>query len=121
MGSDPSKTDRERAALDRLLSARRPEIDQASISKLVGESLPDFSCRTTNGLEIAFEITEMCSEEIAHLIAKARKGRATFTYSSNPTAAILRDKLHKRYATTLPIELVCFWGSSSNFVKLIND
>ena len=111
MGSDSSKTAHERAALDRLVIARRPEIDRASISKLVGESMPDFSCRTIDGSDIAFELTEICSEDIAHLTAKARTGCANAVYSSDPTEAIIRAKLRKRYATALPIELVCYWGA----------
>jgi hypothetical protein len=110
VGSDDSKTPNERAALDRLLNATASGVDRGSIRKWLGESLPDFHCLDANGSEVAFEVTEICSEELAHLIALAKSGQSDFTYTSDPTEAILRDKLRKSYATQVPIELVCYWG-----------
>lgn len=87
-------------------------IDYSSIEKAYGERQPDFVCRTLSGEEIAFELTAVCSEEVAKLIARAVVGKeVSATYTVDPTERIVRQKMHKVYDTQLPVELVCYWDA----------
>lgn len=109
MGSDASKTAAELDALRRFIEAEKYPIDLASIKKLEGSSKPDFYCKTLTGQELAFELTALCAEELARMIARAGQVPDAFTWTGDPTEGIVRGKMHKTYDTSLPVELLCYW------------
>ena len=109
MGSDSSKTAAELGALLRFIAAEKYPIDSASIEKLVGPSKPDFSCRTAGGESFAFEVTSLCAEELARMIARAGQEETAACWTGDPTERIVRNKMHKNYDTELPLELLCYW------------
>jgi hypothetical protein len=107
VASEDQKNRTERAALERLLDAAKLPIERSSIRKLTGNSQPDFACYDTVGHERAFEMTEICAEEVAELVARPEIGSA---WSADPTERVVRNKMRKKYETELPIDLVCYWG-----------
>jgi hypothetical protein len=109
MGSDASKTAAELDAFRRFIEAEKYPIDVASIKKLEGSNKPDFFCRTLPGEELAFEVTALCAEDLARMIARAGQEPDAFTWTSDPTERIVRGKMHKSYDMDLPIELLCYW------------
>lgn len=57
----------------------------------------------------AFELAEICSEDLAKAMAKtAKSGEAEFTYCGDPTLTILIKKSNKCYVTPHPIELLVY-------------
>lgn len=109
MGSDASKTAEELADFQRFIEAEQYPIDLASIKKPDGESKPDFYCKTLAGEELALEVTELCAQELAQMIALAGKQPDAFVWTSDPTERIVGGKLQKCYDTDLPLELLCCW------------
>lgn len=107
MASGADKKQLEREALLRFFDAKRLPVDRTSIEKLLGERQPDF-CVLLGGEKVAFELTEVCAEEVAKLIA-APAGKEVPTWTGDPTMRIVWQKMHKIYNTTLPIELLCYW------------
>ena len=105
MASEDKKTRDERAALERFLDATNSPIVRSTIRKLKGDSQPDFACCDTGGQEQAFEMTAICAEEVAELVARPEVGSV---WTADPTERIVRDKMHKKYQTHLPIDLVCY-------------
>jgi hypothetical protein len=111
MGSDASKTERERFELERFLEDSKLPIDRSTIEKLEGESLPDFRCREASGRDIAFELTAICAEELAQLLATAASNPGRFVLTADPTRRIVEQKMRKSYAISLPIDLLCYWDA----------
>lgn len=76
----------------------------------------DILCRTTEGEVIAFELVELCDSNMA----KNRKDGA-YIRTSDPSFEILKRKLDKRYATSTPLELLCYVNgrvvSPDNFIE----
>lgn len=110
MGTDTSKSANERSVLEYLIGERNLPINRSSIAKLLGDRMPDFRATTLDGELVAFEITEICAQEVARLISEAKRGETFAIHTADPTSYILTSKLSKRYAIDYPIELVCFWG-----------
>jgi hypothetical protein len=108
MTESEQKIRNERAALARFLDATKLPVNRSSIRKLCGNSQPDFACADNDGKEFAFELTAICAEEVAELIARPDVG---FARTADPTDRIIRNKMHKTYATKLPIDLVCYWDA----------
>ena len=55
---------------------------------------------------IAFELVEICSEEIAELVTRATND--ALILASDPSRRMLRKKLLRKYGTKRPIELICY-------------
>lgn len=83
-------------------------IDRASIQKRSGTCEPDILCQLLSGELVAFELVELCDSTIASTLSKARPDSPVGFWSADPTAAIVRRKLHKTYRTTHPVELLCY-------------
>lgn len=69
---------------------------------------PDILCVHQNEGKIAFELAELCSEELAQLPSKTRPSGVSFTWASDPTEKILDRKLRKNYKSDFPIELLLY-------------
>ena len=84
------------------------DIDPGSVSKHGAQSEPDIFCTLVSGEQVTYELVEICSPDIAATFSMLRNGGAGSLTTSDPTEKALRQKLHKTYRTTLPIELICY-------------
>jgi hypothetical protein len=82
-------------AIDSIESANPPE--------------PDLICRHFTEGPIAFELVEICAEEIAKKISwMSKTADTTYIRSMDPSSKIIQEKVCKNYITRLPIELLCY-------------
>jgi hypothetical protein len=98
-----SKSEREIAIFKDFLGSRSLRA-QAGLVESRPSPEPDilFNC-------VAFELAEICAEDLAKAATKAAKsGQPEFTWSSDPTRTIVRKKLNKRYVTSHPVELLLY-------------
>ncbi len=111
MGTEANKIPAERAALLRFLDAAQLPIDRKTIVKQLEQKMPDFACRTLDGEEVAIEVTEMCDGTLPRLQVRAEQGYEQFAYADpNSAEPIVRAKMHKSYATPMPVSLLCYWA-----------
>lgn len=100
------------------------EIDEDSIEKSGLPSFPDITCRVANEGEVAFELVELCNNDIAlatsdkaikkfHDNQPSGSEAAILTRTSDNSVEIIRNKLNKKYKTAMPIELICYLAGSS--------
>ncbi|WP_018294846.1 hypothetical protein [Mariprofundus ferrooxydans] len=108
MGSEQDKAKIELAVFGEFVQRSALAVDPASIRKPGAESEPDIFCTLINEGQVAFELVEICSSDIAATISKIRLGGTAVLSTSDPTSEIIRRKLHKTYKTGLPIELLCY-------------
>lgn len=89
-------------------------IEIGSIEKLFGSSKPDILCRIVDKGLLAFELTEICSEEVAELITAVSSAKRRTILSglvvatSDPTSEVIHDKLSKTYNCECEIDLLCY-------------
>src|SRR3989442_13653964 len=107
MRSEHDKAPVELAVFGEFVAKANLPIDPASIFKPGEESQPDIFCAYTNGERVAFELFEICAQDIAKVISQLSDGGAAPIVTSDPTDQIVRSKLHKNYKTSIPIELLC--------------
>jgi hypothetical protein len=63
---------------------------------------------------MAFELTELCNEDIARAIAAdLQSGGATFLYTSDTTEQRFLNKIQKRYEIACPVELLLYLNGRS--------
>lgn len=110
--TEAEKQMRERLVFQKFMMACDLTIDPNGIESRSPPE-PDILYTSLNGEKIAFELTEMCSEEIAEAISKdlrkdLRSEDFTYVRTSDPSVRILTDKLSKTYASEYPIELLCY-------------
>ena len=109
MSSEQDKAFVELAIFREFVNKANLPVRPESIKKPGEHSEPDIFCTMNNGEEVAFELVEICADDLASRIAKQLNGVAKTTSSTfDPTENILRQKLHKTYKTQLPIELLCY-------------
>lgn len=108
MSTEQEKAEIEFAVFREFISKAGISVDPEGISKPGTESEPDIFCTLSNGEEVAYELVEICSSDIAATLSKLRKGGTTGLSTSDPTEKTLRQKLHKTYGTARPIELLCY-------------
>lgn len=108
MGTEQQKAEVELAVFREFLSKAGIAIEPGSVSKPGTQSEPDIFCTLSNGERVAYELVEICSSDIAATLSRLRNGGSTSLATSDPTEKTIRQKLHKTYRTTLPIELLCY-------------
>ena len=108
MSSEQDKALVELAVFREFVNKANLPVRLKSIRKPGEHSEPDIFCTMNNGEQVAFELVEICADDLASLIAKLRDGGTATTSTFDPTENILRQKLHKIYKTQLPIELLCY-------------
>jgi hypothetical protein len=108
MSTEQEKAEIEIAVFREFVSKADAPVDPESISKPGAESDPDIFCTMINGEQVAYELVEICSSDIATTFSKLRNGGSVLSAISDPTERTLRKKLHKTYRTTRPIELLCY-------------
>lgn len=108
MGTEQEKSKVELAVFAEFISRANISIDPESINKPGTQAEPDIFCTLNNGEQVAYELVEICSPDIAATLSKIKKGGSASLVTSDPTGRTLRQKLHKTYRTTLPIELLCY-------------
>lgn len=75
----------------------------------VGE--PDILCAIEGEGPVAFELAELCAEDVAATISSITDGGSAVISTSDPTATVLQKKLHKTYQSHAPIELLLYTNS----------
>ena len=108
MGTEQEKAVVELAVFGEFISKAGISIDPKSVSKPGTPSEPDIFCTLSSGEQVAYELVEICSSDIAATLSRIRNGGAAGLATSDPTEKTLRQKLHKTYKTNLPIELLCY-------------
>ena len=92
-------------------SKRSPlNVDEGSIEKRSPPE-PDILCRLGDGERVAFELKELCSENIAmassHLLKTGRE-QPKYIRDGNSEDYVLKATLGKRYVSEHPIELLFY-------------
>lgn len=108
MGSEKDKAQIELAVFREFVDRARLPVDPTSIEKPGQEAEPDIFCTLLGEGPVAFELVEICASDIAATLARQRSGGDKILSTADPTADIVRNKLHKTYKTPLPIELLCY-------------
>ena len=76
MGTEQRKAEVELAVFREFISKEGIGIDSASVRKHDGRSEPDISCTLSVGEQVAYELVEICSSDIAATFNKLRDGGA---------------------------------------------
>jgi len=108
MGTEQRKGEVELAVFREFADRCPLTIDLQSIQKRSGESEPDILCQLSSGEVVAFELVEICDSTIASTLSRIQPDSPPSFWSADPTAAIVRKKLHKSYHTAHPVELLCY-------------
>ena len=108
MSTEKEKEKIELAVFKEFIIKAGISVDLKSITKPCTESEPDIFCTLSSGEQIAYELVEICSSDIAATLSKLQKGGTVCLPTSDPTERALRQKLHKTYRTARPIELLCY-------------
>ena len=108
MRTEQDKWEVERKVFLEFIEKASLSVEPTSIEKQYGESMPDIFCTMLSGERVAFELVEICAEDIAATQYRLRDGGSAVFLTADPTAAILRRKLHKTYEVGRPIELLCY-------------
>ena len=108
MSTELQKAVVELAVFREFISKAGISVVPESVSKPGTQSEPDIFCKWSNGEQVAYELVEICSSDIAATLSKLKNGGSTSFVTSDPTEKTVRQKLHKSYRTSLPIELLCY-------------
>ena len=108
MGTEQDKATVELAVFREFVSKAEVPVLPESIRKPGEQSEPDVFCTLSSGEQVAYELVEICSSDIAALFSRLRSGGSASLVTSDPTEGIMLNKLHKTYRTKLPIELLCY-------------
>lgn len=100
MTPDELKASRERTIFMWFSAAAPLDIDPSTITSREPPA-PDIACATFRDERMAFELVELCSPEVAKMVGdfNKRRGRACFTYATDPSRDALLKKLKKQYAS----------------------
>lgn len=108
MNNSALKAERERAVFEKFLKARDIPCDGALVENREPPE-PDILYIPSVGEKIAFELSEICSEEIAKTIStNFRSGECTYIRADDSSKKRLKEKLLKPYKTEHPIELLLY-------------
>ncbi len=99
MGTEEQKAEVELAVFREFISKAGISVDPDSVSKPGTQSEPDIFCTLSSGEQVAYELVEICSSDIAATLFKLRDGGSKSLVTSDPTEKTLRQKLHKTYRT----------------------
>jgi hypothetical protein len=108
MGTEQYKAEVELAVFREFITKASIAVNMESISKLGAQSEPDIFCTLSSGEQVAYELVEICSSDIAATLSSLKNGGVAGLITSDPTEKLMRQKLHKTYRTTRPIELLCY-------------
>ena len=110
MTSEQIKANREMRVFLEFIRKSEIEIDGAPEGRPPPE--PDILCKHRGRGFCAFELVELCDQEIAHTTAKLidSGGGMAFMCNEDPSAKLVRSKIEKKYQTNHPIELLCYTG-----------
>ena len=108
MGTEQDKAKVELEIFQKFIEKAGIFVNQSSISKPGTQFDPDIFCTLDSGEQVAYELVEICSSDIAVSFSKIRNGGSDAFSTSDPTKSVVRKKLHKTYQTKRPIELLCY-------------
>jgi hypothetical protein len=101
------KDDREVEIFSRFASASRLSIDPSTIEKREPPE-PDILCVHNDEGPLAFELVEICDQNLAKFFATVKDGGTYYMRTADPSATIIRKKLRRKYQTDYPVELLCY-------------
>jgi hypothetical protein len=104
--SEAEKAQDEVLAVRRFIERSGLPLDASSIHKRIPPE-PDLLCQGAEGL-VAFDIANLCDGEVAKVLAAGARARTDAFSTTDPSAAIVRDKLSRSYKTDHPIELFLY-------------
>jgi hypothetical protein len=108
MNAEEEKAIRERLVFHTFLKSSGLPIRPESIESRMPPE-PDILCVHENDGKLAFELVEICAEDVARKVSAARRGQEFgFVRSADPSEDVLRKKLEKNYDTPCPVELLCY-------------
>lgn len=105
--TEEEKAERERAVFQAFIKASGLKIDPESVESCKPPR-PDIVCFQENDGNIAFELVEICAQDLASKISAIKKEEFGFVRSNDPSRDVLQKKLKKHYETEHPIELLCY-------------
>ena len=108
MNAEAKKAERERNVFRTFVEESGLQIDPESIESRTPPE-PDILCLDRIDGKLAFELVEICAEDLAQSIAMAgKKGGVAYVRSSDPSGNAIRKKLEKIYRTEYPLDLLCY-------------
>ncbi len=97
---DDLKAKEERLVFAEFVRVARTDIDPATIESRTPRE-PDIRCATWDGQPLAFELAEICSEELARDLTEVRRDPDRIPeqrWPPDPTEAVYRKKIAKAYS-----------------------
>jgi hypothetical protein len=107
MNAEEEKATRERLVFRTFLKESGLQISPKSIESRKPPE-PDILCVHENDGTLAFELVEICAEDIARKISAIGSEEFGFVRSADPAGDVLRKKLKKNYRTEYPVDLLCY-------------
>jgi hypothetical protein len=107
MNAEAEKSQREKCVFRAFINKSGLEIDPDSFESRRPPE-PDILCRHNRDGKLAFELVEICNEDLARKISTIGKEDFGFVRSSDPSANAIRKKLKKDYHTEYPVDLLCY-------------
>ncbi len=107
MNAEKEKAMRERLVFQTFVKESGLPINSESVESRKPPE-PDILCLHKNDGKLAFELVEICAEDIARKISAIDKEEFGFVRSADPSRDVLRKKLKKNYRTEYPIDLLCY-------------
>jgi hypothetical protein len=118
---EDEKAARERCVLEEFARKAPLQIDLETIESRRPPE-PDTRC-SMDGEPVAFELVELCTQELAKNIGDQEKRGAEpkVILGSESAYSVCQSKLEKTYRSDAPIELLCFAGRTVTPDHLILD
>jgi len=113
MKAKEKKAMRERLVFQAFIKASGLPVILESVESR-NEPEPDILCVHKNSGKLAFELVEICDEQIAQRISEIGRNEFGYLRTVDPTGRILREKLKKKYETEYPIDLLCYVGRTTS-------
>src|ERR1700691_6075469 len=107
MNAEEEKAARERLVFQAFIKASGLPISPESVESRKPPE-PDILCVHEGDGKLAFELVEICAEDIARKLSAIGKEKFGFLRSADPSRDVLQKKLKKNYRTEYPVDLLCY-------------
>lgn len=108
MNAEEKKAMRERLVFQTFIEESGLRVRPKSIIESRKPPEPDILCVHENDGTLAFELVEICAEDIARKVSAIGREEFGFVRSADPSLDVLRKKLQKNYRTEYPVDLLCY-------------
>lgn len=107
MNREFEKSTKEMTVFHRFLKRSLLPIDPKSVEKRPPPE-PDIKCLHVEDGILAFELVELCDPNIAKAFNRRDPDDVEVLWTSDPSSAVVLQKLSKSYETRYPAELLCY-------------